>query len=289
MISYRDVSIVIPARNEEATIGEVLARISQVSGDFEVIVCSDGSTDATAERAREMKGTLVIEHPYSLGNGAAVKSGALKASRPYVVFLDADLQHPPEDIPLLLAHLPAYDMVVGARTRACKTSMHRSLGNAVLTWVARRIARHPIEDLTSGFRAVKKDIFLKFAHLYPLGYSYPSTSTLAFLCSGYFVKYVPLPNITARTSGASAIRPLPDGFVFLHIILRIIMTFSPHKLFYPISFFFFVLGVFFSAMQLLAGGAIRSTGIILLISSLVVFLNGILADQLARLRKDLNR
>jgi glycosyltransferase involved in cell wall biosynthesis len=288
MVDFRKVSVVVPVYNEEKTISEVIERIFKVSSDFEVIVCSDGSIDKTAVLAKE-SGAVVIEHPYNLGNGASIKSGARRSSRKYIVFIDADLQHQPEDIPKLLEHMPGYDMVIGARTNKSRTKLYRNIGNKVLTGVAESISGYKIDDLTSGFRVVKKDIFLKFAHLYPARYSYPSTSTLAFFCSGCFVKYVPLSSIGARKQGDSNILPLKDGMRFLHIIVRIIMTFHPQKIFLPLSLFLFFFGFLIALYQIVNSGAIRSSGIIFLISSLVVFLNGLLAEQLSQLRRELNK
>lgn len=286
MVDFEKVSIVIPAYNEESTIGELLERIFKVSKHFEVIVCSDGSQDKTDILVKE-KGAKLIKHPYNIGNGAAVKSGALAATREFLVLMDADLQHQPEDIPKLLEYLPDYDMVVGARTNESKTALHRNIGNRLLTTIAQNISGHKIDDLTSGFRVVKKDAFLRFAHLYPLGYSYPSTSTLAFFASGYFVRYVPLATIAQRKYGKSNISPFKDGLKFLHIIIRIIMTFHPQRIFFPFAFLLCAAGVAMSTYQLMHGGGIRSLGVIFLLSSIVVFLNGILAEQLAELRRDL--
>ncbi len=288
MVPYREVSVVIPAFNEEESIAELVARVRAVSGDFEVIVCSDGSSDRTAELARKA-GAVVVEHPYNIGNGAAVKSGALKASREYIVFMDADLQHQPEDIPKLLEHIPTYDMVVAARTKESKTDLQRNIGNLILIHLAQSISGHQIDDLTSGFRAVKKSILLKFMHLYPLSYSYPTTSTLAFFSAGYFVKYVPMPTIVRRTQGQSNIKPFRDGMKFLHIIFRVIMTFHPQKIFLPSFLLLMTLGIAISTYQLVSGGAIQSSGIILLVSAVMIFLNGMLAEQIAQLRRDMNR
>ena len=288
MENFAQVSVVIPAYNEEKTIKPLIERIFKLSLELEVIVISDGSTDSTALLAHEA-GAIVLEHPYNIGNGASIKSGALRATRAWIVFMDADLQHQPEDIPQLLAFLPQYDMVVGARTSQCSTARHRNIGNIILNRFAENISGYKIKDLTSGFRAVKRNIFLKFIHLYPLRYSYPSTSTLAFFCSGYFVKYVDLPTIVRRSHARGSIDPWRDGLRFLHIILRIVMTFSPQKIFNPIAGLLLLGGIGFSVYQLIFTGAIRSTVVILLISSLVVFLNGVLADQLARLRRDLNK
>lgn len=288
MVDFKSVSIVIPAYNEESSITELIKRIFAVSKDFELIVSSDGSTDATVRLAKDA-GAIVVEHPYNVGNGAAVKDGALRATRDYIVFMDADLQHQPDDVVQLLQYLPEYDMVIGARTKESMTDLHRNIGNKILIKIAENISGHKINDLTSGFRAVKKELFLKFMHLYPLRYSYPTTSTLAFLSAGYFVKYVPLSSIQKRIHGESNIRPLKDGMRFIHIILRVIMTFHPMKIFLPITLTLFLGGIAVSVYQLLQVGGIRSSSIILLLSSVIVFLNGMLAEQISQIRRELNK
>lgn len=285
MINFKEVSVIIPAFNEEKNIGELLRRIFAVSVDFEVIVCSDGSSDKTALIARE-KGAQLVEHPYNVGNGASVISGALKSTREYLVFMDADLQHQPEDIAKLLEYLPDYDMVVGARTKESKTLIFRNFGNFILKIFAENIIRRKIPDLTSGFRALKKSLFFKFRNLYPLGYSYPTTITMAFFTSGYFVKYVALPSIIKRNQGASNIRPMRDGLNFIYIIYRITMTFNPLRIFFPIALFFFVGGLGISVFQIIKSGGVRSTGIILIISSVVIILNGMLAEQISLIRRN---
>lgn len=288
MVDYKSVSVVIPAYNEEKSVAELIKRIFAVSQDFEVIVSSDGSTDATVSLARGA-GAIVVEHPYNVGNGATVKDGALKATRDYIVFMDADLQHQPEDIPQLLQYLPEYDMVIGARTKESNTDLHRNVGNKILIHIAENISGHQIDDLTSGFRAVKKKVFLKFMHLYPLRYSYPTTSTLAFLSAGFFVKYVPLPSIGRRVHGESNIKPFRDGVRFIHIIMRVIMTFHPMKIFLPVALVLLLGGAMTSLYQIVNVGGIRSSSIILLLSSVVVFLNGMLAEQISQIRRELNK
>ena len=283
MVAYDAVSVVIPAYNEEASIAGIIKRIQALSPDLEIVVCSDGSTDRTAAVAAAA-GARVVEHRYNLGNGAAVKSGAKAATRPYLVFLDADGQHPPEEMPALLKELPDYDMVVAARTAQSTTSRVRDIGNYVLRKTAEMIGGHPIMDLTSGFRAVKRHLFFRFAPLYPLRYSYPSTIILAFLCTGYFIKFVPMPAITRRTEGKSSISPIRDGFRFLNIIFRLHMLFKPFRIFFPLSMLFFILGLGMGIYQLLYTGGLRSITVILFVSCLVFFVNGLLAEQVSQIR-----
>lgn len=282
MVKYSDLTVVIPSFNEEESISMLVRRIIAVSNEIEVLVVSDGSSDRTAEAAAEA-GARVIEHTYNLGNGAAVKTGAIHAVRPYIVFMDADLQHQPEDIPRLLEYLPAYDMVVGARTAQCDTDRIRNLGNKGLIFIAEMISLKKIDDLTSGFRAVKRDIFLSFSHLYPQGYSYPTTSLLAFLCSGHFVKFVPLPTISRRTRGTSGIKPFRHGVKFLEIILRIVMLFNPSRIFTPIAAILFFLGLVSSTIQLIITNGIHSISLLLLLSGIFFFIQGLQAEQSSKM------
>jgi glycosyltransferase involved in cell wall biosynthesis len=283
MIAYSDVSIVIPAYNEEDTIGQLISRIKKISDQFEIIVCSDGSTDNTVKVALEA-GAIVVSHPYNLGNGATVKSGAIRATRDILLFIDADLQHQPEDIPQFLEFFPEYDMVIGARTRESTTSKYRNFGNFVLIKLAEIIAGQKILDLTSGFRAIKREIYMQYAHLYPLRYSYPTTITLACLLTGNFVRWVPLHSITKRKIGTSNIRPLRDGFKFIHIILRVIMTFSPLKIFLPLSFIMFFLGAIIAIVQLYLTRGFQSASLIFLLSGILLFLNGLIAEQISKIQ-----
>jgi len=283
VVPFNEVSVVIPAFNEEESISPIIERIRAVSPEFEIVVCSDGSTDATAALARKA-GAIVIEHRYNIGNGAAVKSGAMTASRPYLVFMDSDGQHPPEDIPKLLNEMPDYDMVIASRTRNCSTDPVRNVGNFMLRKVAEIIGGKPILDLTSGFRAVRRDLFFLFSPLYPLRYSYPSTITLALINTGHFVKFLPLDTIGRRERGTSNIRPFHDGLRFLKIIFRLLMLFRPFKIFFPISLALFVLGAGLGIYQWFATNGLHSMAVILLLSSLFCFVNGLLAEQISQIR-----
>jgi glycosyltransferase involved in cell wall biosynthesis len=287
MVNYEDVAVVMPCRDEGEVVGSVVARVRAVSPDLEIIVVSDGSTDNTATAARDA-GATVIEHTLPLGNGAAVLTGATRASRPYLVFLDGDGQHPPEAIPDLLAHLPDFDLVIAARTNRCDTDPVRKVGNWTLIRVAELLSGSRIDDLTSGFRAFNRSAFMRFAHIYPLGYSYPTTTTLAFLRGGYFVKFVPVNTICRRVTGNSGIRPLRHGLNFLEIILRVVMLFNPSKIFLPLALTSIGTGIVWGLTTIVLTGAIRSAAVILLLAGVMFFLNGLLADQLAQIRLNMN-
>jgi len=286
MVPFKEVSVVIPAYNEQESIGGIIGRIRAVSPDFEIVVCSDGSTDDTARLAREA-GAIVVEHRYNLGNGATVKSGAKRASRPYMVVMDCDGQHQPEDIPRLLESLPDYDMVIGSRTKNCRTDPVRDIGNVMLRKVAEIIGGTPIMDLTSGFRAVKRELYFLFAPLYPMRYSYPSTITLAFINSGYFVKFLPLDTIVRREQGTSNIQPMRDGLRFLKIIFRLFMLFRPFKIFFPLALCLFVLGAGLGLYQLVMTSGVHSMSVVLLLGGLLFFINGLLAEQISQIRLSL--
>ncbi len=275
-------SIIIPVFNEEQAIGETVLRIHDLGlKDYEVLVIDDGSSDATA-RVAQAAGARVISHPYNIGNGAAVKTGIRSAKGRVLVFMDGDGQHDPADIPRLLAHIPRYHMVVGARTRASQTSWHRDLANFVYNKFASIIANFTIMDLTSGFRAMRSVDALRFCDMFPNTFSYPTTSTLAFLRSGRSVKYIPIK--TKYRKGKSKIKLLQDGSRFFLIILKIAMSFSPLRVFLPISGALFMLGLARYVQTYLLYHSFTNMSHLLMNSSVIVFMLGLVAEQIASLR-----
>jgi glycosyltransferase involved in cell wall biosynthesis len=278
------VTVVIPAFKEAATIYDLVGRIFAVDPEWQVIVVDDGSGDDTAQKAAQA-GAEVVAHPYNLGNGAAVRSGVEAARGEVVVLMDGDGQHPPEEIPKLLELIGPYDMVVGARTKRSKVSGFRAFGNRLLIAVAQWLTGRQIPDLTSGFRAVKRSVYMQYAHLMPLSYSYPTTITIATLRGGQFVRFLPLDSITRRQGGQSNIKPFNDGLKFLHIIFRIIMTFSPMRIFLPLGGLLIAAGVVTGLYQLSATGGFRSTTVMLVLGGVFISAFGLLADQIAALRR----
>jgi len=285
MPSDMKISVVIPAYNEEEVIGEVVKRVFAVDRSFEVIVVDDGSSDRTAEEA-EKAGARVVRNPYNVGNGATIKNGARASTGDVVVFMDGDGQHPPEQIPSLLEHIGPYDMVVGARTARSDTSRFRNVGNWGLIQVAQWITGKKIDDLTSGFRAIKREWLEEFIHLFPNGYSYPTTITIALMQSGRFVKYIPMDSIKRRETGQSNIRPFKDALKFIYIIARVIILFSPQRFFLPLSGLALAAGLTVSALQLFFLGGIMSTGVILIMSSVYIGCFGLLVEQISMLRRE---
>ncbi|MBM3253798.1 MAG: glycosyltransferase family 2 protein, partial [Candidatus Omnitrophica bacterium] len=241
MSKTNKVSVVLPAYNEEKSVGKLVREIKTLNNDFEVIVVDDGSSDNTFAVAQSA-GAFVIKHPYNIGNGAAVKSGVRIANGDIVILMDADGQHSPKDIPKLLTSIDNFDMVVGTRTGRSNLSWYRSIGNKILIKVAEFLSGHKIPDLTSGFRAIRREKLRELLHLFPNRYSYPTTITLAILKSGYFIRYLPLDSINRRREGESKLQPIRDGIRFINIMLRIIMLFDPQKIFIPSSILFFTIG-----------------------------------------------
>jgi glycosyltransferase involved in cell wall biosynthesis len=274
-------SIILPARNEAAALAELLPALRAAQPDAEIIVSDDGSTDATAGLCAE-HGVARVGTPYSMGNGAAIKRGARAARGDVLVFMDADGQHDPADIPRLLARLDeGYDMVVGARGWGDQAGVGRGVANGFYNWLASKMTGHRVDDLTSGFRAARADKFLEFVHLLPNGFSYPTTSTMAFFRSAYPVAYVPIR--AAERVGKSHIRPLRDGVRFLLIIFKIATLYAPLKLFAPTAVMFFLLGWAYWAYTFLAFHRLSLVSVTLWSASVIVFLIGLISEQITSL------
>lgn len=276
------ISVILPAKNEAKGLAKTLPRIRAALPDAQLIVVDDGSDDDTARVASE-HGATVLRSPYSMGNGAAVKRGARAATGAVLVFLDADGQHDPAHIPLLLAKLDAgYDMAVGARDGSGQASRHRGLANGLYNRLASWMTGHKVHDLTSGFRAVRADKFREFLHLLPNGFSYPTTVTMAFFRSAYPVAYVPI-SVARREGTASHIRPLRDGIRFLLIIFKIATLYSPLKLFLPAAAMFAALGLGHYGWTYYHDGRFTNMSALLLSASVIVFLIGLISEQITNL------
>nr|WP_322938811.1 glycosyltransferase family 2 protein [Pseudomonas sp. s4] len=274
-------SIILPAKNESAAIGATVAGIRQHCPHAEVIVVNDGSTDSTATVA-EAAGARVVHHPYSKGNGAAIKTGARAASGEIIVFMDADGQHDPADITRLLEVLEqGHDMVVGARQKGSQASLGRGLANGFYNKLSSWMTGHRVEDLTSGFRAVRADKFREFLYLLPNGFSYPTTSTMAFFRAGYSVAYVPIH--AARRIGKSHIRLLRDGSRFLLIIFKIGTLFSPLKIFAPVALLMFMLASAWYGYTYIDANRFTNMSALLYTGSVMVLLMGLISEQITAL------
>ena len=274
-------SIILPAKNEAEGLRGFLPALRRLFPAAEIIVVDDGSTDATAAIADEC-GVLVERAPYSMGNGAAIKRGARRASGEILVFMDADGQHDPALVQRLLDRMAeGHDMVVGARDRTGQANAGRGVANAFYNQLASWVSGFDVRDLTSGFRVVRREKFLQFLHLLPNGFSYPTTITMAFFRSAYGVAYESIP--VARRVGKSHLRPLRDGIRFLLIIFKIATLYSPLKLFVPISALFFLVGIGYYSYTFLTEGRFTNMSALLISASAIIFLIGLVSEQITSL------
>ncbi len=275
------ISIILPAKNEAPGLAELLPKLKSHFPDAEIIVVDDGSTDRTPAICEEM-GVKRVAHPYSMGNGAAIKSGARHASGDILVCMDADGQHDPGDITRLLEKLDeGFEMAVGARAWDTHASTGRKIANRIYNGLASYMTANRIDDLTSGFRAARARHFRRFLYLFPNGFSYPSTCTMAFFRSGLPVAYIPIR--AAQRQGTSHIKILRDGTRFFMVIIKIGTLFSPMRLFLPVSIALFVLGLGYYAYTFTAFHRFTNMSALLFIASLFTFLIGILAELVSSL------
>ena len=274
-------SVVLPAKNEAGAIGKTIKKIQQLDFVDEILVVDDGSTDETPQIAKHA-GAKVITHPYSKGNGAAIKTGARNAAGEIIIFMDADGQHDANDIPKLLEKIEqGYDLVVGARQKGSQASIGRGIANKLYNNLASYMSEHKVEDLTSGFRAVRADKFKEFIYLLPNGFSYPTTSTMAFFRAGYSVTYVPIH--AAKRIGKSHIHPIKDSIRFFLIIFKIGTLYSPLKLFLPIALLLFLIATGWYIYTLQEFARFTNMSALLYTGSIMVFLLGLISEQITAL------
>ena len=284
MANQCEVSIVLPVFNEAAGLAELIGKIHDLKlPRAEVIVVDDGSSDQSAEIALGA-GANVIRHPYNIGNGAAIKSGMRAARGRLIVLMDGDGQHKPEDIPNLLAEAAQYDMVVGARAKGSKLRLHRYAANTIYNLLASYVTQFKVKDLTSGFRVLSRRDALRFIDLLPNTFSYPTTLTLAFLRSGLTLNYVPIQ--TLYRAGQSKISLVTDGVRFFLIIAKIATLFSPFRIFLPVSAFFFFTGFGYYFYTYITEHRFTNMGVFLLTTAVIVFMLGLVSEQIALLRME---
>ena len=278
-----EVTVLLPAYNEEQAIAGTIQKIRKLYPDFEVLVVDDGSTDNTLKVAMDA-GANVWPHPYNIGNGAAVKTGLRMAQGEWIVMMDADGQHKAEDIARLLEYKDSFDMVVGARTRRSETRLHRDIANKLYNWFASYVTKFKVEDLTSGFRLVRASTVRQFIYLLPNTFSYPSTLTMGYLRSGRTVKYVPIR--TEKRKGRSKIKLFQDGSRFFLIITKVATLFSPMRVFLPTSAFLFFMALGYYLYTFITQGRFTNMSALLFNSSLIVFMIGLVAEQISQMRYD---
>ena len=281
MAAPESVTVLIPAYNEGASIAGVVTALRAAAAWHELIVIDDGSTDGT-DRAALDAGARVVRHPYNKGNGAAVKSGIRAATGEWIAIVDADGQHRTADAQRIIAKLGDYDLVIGARDPRTQATIARRIGNGILNWLASYLTERPIPDLTSGYRAARREYLLEFIHLLPNGFSTPTTTTLAFIKAGYNVAFEPIA-AEARV-GTSKIRLASDGAKFFLILLKVITIFSPLRIFAPISAAAFAVGAAYGAWNFIYHARIPNGAVLLLMFAVIVILVGLISEQISALR-----
>ena len=278
------ISFVIPAFNEGESIAAVVTQLTAEFPEAEILVVDDGSDDNTKDEAVKA-GALVYSHPYRMGNGASVKDGIRYCSGEIIVMMDADGQHKPDDAKRLLKQIEQYNMVVGARTKNSETVWYRDIANIVYNRLASFMTNFKVEDLTSGFRVFRKSEVSKYLYLFPNGFSYPTTVTMAYLRNGRSVHYVPIE--TEFRVGKSKIKLVKDGTKFLLIIMRIATLYSPLKIFMPTSVAFFSLGMFWYLYSyFICNAGFPKMSLLLFMTSVIIFMQGLLSEQICQMRYD---
>jgi glycosyltransferase involved in cell wall biosynthesis len=276
-------SVLVPAYNEAHAVAQVVEALRRHASWHEVLVIDDGSSDNTGDEAVRV-GARVLRHPYNKGNGAAVKTGLRAATGTFVLIVDADGQHQPEDALRLVNQLDRFELVVGARASSSQASWSRRLGNASLNTIASYLTGQTIPDLTSGFRAARRECMLEFVHLFPNGFSTPTTSTMAFIRAGYSVRFEPV--IARQRQGTSKIRLGSDGARFALILLKVITIFSPLRLFVPVSVATFTVGAGYAAWTIGTQSHVTNSSVLLILSSIVILLIGLVSEQIATMRSE---
>lgn len=278
------VTVVIPAFEEAAAVGVVVQSLRATANWREVLVIDDGSADETSIVAATA-GARVIKHPYNKGNGASVKTGIRHASGEYVLVIDADGQHTASDALRLVTFLGEYDLVVGTRAGSTQqASRARHVGNGALNWFAGYLTGRAIPDLTSGLRAARTSGLREFLHLLPNGFSTPTTTTLSFVKAGYSVRFEPI--TVAPRLGKSKIKLVSDGARFVMILLKVITIFSPLRIFLPIASMFFVFGAAYALWTTVMYHDITDSSVLLLVLAVVIFLVGLVSEQISTMRSE---
>ena len=280
----KNIWVVIPAYNESKHISEVIKKTKKYCKN--IIVVDDGSKDNTSELAKNLS-VYILKNIVNMGKGSSLKTGcdfAIKKNTDIIIVMDADGQHDPADIAKLLENKDNYDMVVGARSKGSKTSLHRDLANFTYNSLASYVTKFRVQDLTSGFRLIKNDTIRKFIYLLPNTFSYPSTITLAYLRSGRSIKYVPIK--TQKRKGKSKIKLFQDGVRFFLIITKIATLFSPFRVFLPVSLFFFLTGILYYLYTYIVFHRFTNMSALLLSSSIIIFMIGLVSEQISQMRYD---
>lgn len=280
-------TIIIPAYNEELGIRKTIEELLQctLSQSFQVLVINDGSNDNTGTILQSIENIKVISHPYNKGYGASLKTGIREANTKFVAFYDADGQHRPSDLIEMFKNIGSFDMLVGNRGKDSHQDWIRKPGKWILSKVANFLTGKKIPDLNSGLRIIKREVIIGMLHLFPDGFSFSTTSTIAFMNMGYNVGYHPIK--VKKRVGKSTVKQLKHGSSTLMLILRLIVLFNPLKVFLPVSFFLIGTGILYEIFWgiLLPRMKIVPGALLLILAGIMIFFFGLLADQISALRK----
>lgn len=283
----KNVSIIIPALNEEKAIDNVVRSIFEKLPDVEIFVVDDGSIDNTGKLAAK-EGAKVLTHEYPYGYGASLRHGIEMSKKEYVLCCDGDGQHRAEDVVKLINEIDGYDMVVGKRDSNSHRPINRRPGKFVLHFFANYLSGSKIPDLNSGLRIFKKDVLLHYMHLMPSGFSFSTTSTFAFMKTNRRIKYVSI-SVKERI-GKSTVSPIKHGFQAIMLMLRLTVLFEPLKVFLHVASGLFFLSIVSISYDFIAGirNGFSDTSVLLLIAMLLIFLFGLLCDQVSSMRLELH-
>jgi glycosyltransferase involved in cell wall biosynthesis len=283
--NQKKISVIIPAYNESEGISGLLRKMTEEGYHkvYEIIVVDDGSTDGTGAIARTFP-VNVVSHSSNKGYGASLKTGVRKASGEYVIMMDSDGQHDPKYLAEISAMLQDHDMVIGTRSAASFQVKTRQAGKKLIRWVGEYLVEQKLPDYNSGFRGFRKDLIHSMLHIMPNGFSFSTTSTLAFLKEGYSIGTFPI-DVAPRQGRPSNVKFLKDGSKTLMLILRIIMLFNPLKIFLPASVIMFLAGVSFGIYGYVVVERFSNGAIVLTILGMFLFFIGLVADQISILNR----
>jgi glycosyltransferase involved in cell wall biosynthesis len=279
------ISLIIPAYNEEHTIKKTIESIKSTlkNINIEIIVINDGSIDRTSAVLKKISGIRIIEHIKNKGYGAAIKTGVKHSSGEWILIIDVDGTYPPEAIPSLLKYTKDYDMVVGARIgKKVNIPLFRKPAKWILSKFANYLAEERIPDLNSGLRIFKKDIVLRFYDLFPNGFSFTSTITLACLTNGYNVKFVPIDYMKRDKKSKSSIKPFKDFVGFMKLIFKMSLYFRPLKVFNPIGFILLLFGVIFGVNSRIRYDSFGAGNVMIVLASIQIVFLGLIADLIIK-------
>ena len=289
MINNKAISIIIPAYNEAdsiiKTITDLKENIEKLPFTFEIIVVDDASTDQTPALIKDMPGLKIITQPYNKGYGAALKSGAKVAQSDWLLFFDADGQHKPQYISTMLPYMDRFDLISGQRV-GYQGPLIRQPGKKAIHLLAIFLLGRKISDFNCGLRLIKKEHFLRFSHILPNGFSCSTTIIFAFYKEKLDIKFVPI-QIEKRGGGKSMVKP-KEAFIYFMLIIRLIILFSPLRFFLPISLLLFVFGAGLFIYDASLQGRISVSTVLILITSILIFFFGLIADQIAAIRREIH-